>query len=380
MAKKFKRKKLIQSPAQSIPQMEPWFDEAESVAVYKYMQSGGWGMEFRRTRELEGMIADLTGSKFCAMTVNGTISLTVALLALGLKAGDEAIVPNLTMIATANAAALLGVKPVFVDVEPTTLCTDLVEATRKVTKKTKVLVYVSFNGRSGNMKNVVRFCRDNHIYLVEDAAQALGSFWQGKHLGTFGDIGSFSLSVPKIITTGQGGILVTNKRKYFEKICRIKDFGRNRGGIDIHNEWGWNFKYTDIQAVIGIEQMKKLPWRVKRKREIFARYREGLKNTREVEFLRTNLSDTSPWFIDIFVPDPVKLSRFLSEQGIGTRRIYPPLTSQKIYKSADDSDRFPATEKYASRGLWLPSSSRLTNKEIDTVVDYIKRYYTSKVS
>ena len=378
MAKKSKRKNLIQSPAQSIPQMEPWFDEAESVAVYKYMQSGGWGMEFMRTRELEKMIADYIGAKYCAMTINGTISLSIAFLALGLKAGDEAIVPDLTMIATANAAALLGIKPVFVDVEPITLCIDLVKAKRKVTKKTKVLVYVSFNGRSGNMKDVVKFCRDNQLFLVEDAAQALGSFWQGRHLGTFGDIGSFSLSAPKIITTGQGGILVTDNQKYFEKICRIKDFGRIKGGIDIHDDWGWNFKYTDIQAVIGIEQMKKLPWRVKKKKEIFAKYKEGLKNIREIKFLETDLSDTCPWFIDVFVSDPVQLSKFLNEQQIGTRRIYPPVSSQKIYKSSGNSSQFPTAEKYASRGLWLPSSSRLTDKEIDIVVGYIKRYYTSK--
>jgi len=379
MAKKFKRKNLIQSPARLIPQMEPWFDKAESVAVYKYMQSGGWGMEFTRTRELEKMIADYTGAKYCAMTINGTISLSIAFLALGLKAGDEVIVPDLTMIATANAAALLGMKPVFVDVESTTLCIDLAKAKKKLTKRTKALIYVAMNGRSGNMADVVKFCNEQELFLLEDAAQALGSFWHGKHLGTFGDIGSFSLSVPKIITTGQGGVLVTNNKKLYEKIRRIKDFGRINGGSDIHDDWGWNFKYTDLQAVIGIEQMKKLPWRVSRKKEIFSRYREGLKDILEVEFLATNLSDTSPWFIDIFVLDPDPLSKFLKVHGVGTRRIYPPISSQKIYKSTGDSNRFHITEGYASRGLWLPSSSRLTDKEIDTVVGYIKRYYTSKI-
>ena len=378
MAKKFESntKSLLKHP---IAQMEPWFDKAETEAVGNYMKSGGWIMEFDKTRELEEMIADYTGAKYCVMTVNGTLSLVVALLALGIHSGDEVLMPNFTMIASPNAASLLGAKPILVDVEPTTLCMDLDKAKKSLTKKTRVLMYVAVNGRSTNMKDVVKFCTHHSLFLLEDAAQALGSFFKGKHLGTFGDIGSFSLSVPKIITTGQGGVLVTNSAKYFEKIRKIKDFGRTSGGTDLHDEWGWNFKYTDLQAVIGIEQMKKLALRVKRKKEIFERYRQGLKNLPEVEILRTDLSDTSPWFIDIFVKDPDKLAFFLKTRGIGTRIVYPPISSQKIYMNANNSTKFPVTQKYTSRGIWLPSSSRLTDKEVDIVVNFIKEYYTQKV-
>lgn len=358
-----------------IPQMEPWFDEAEANAVADYMHGGGWVMEFKKTEELEHMICEFTGAKYCVMTNNGTISLTLAMLALGLKSGDEVLVPDFTMIASPNSAKLISVNPVLVDVDAESLCMDLDVAARAITPKTKALMYVAFNGRAGDMNAVVDFCRKHNLYLVEDAAQALGSQQRGKHLGTFGDVGSFSFSVPKIITTGQGGALVTNNEILAAKIRRLKDFGRTGGGSDVHNEWGWNFKFTDIQAVIGIEQMKKLPWRVKRKKEIWQHYHDGLKNILQVEFMTTNLEDTSPWFIDIFVDEPDQLVAFLKERGIGSRLVYPAIHTQKIYADSYRGKSFPVAARYASRGLWLPSSSKLTDGDVSIVVTTIREYY-----
>ena len=364
----------------NIPQMEPWFDEAETRAVTAYMQSGGWITEFKKTEEFEKVIAAFTGASYCVMTTNGTISLSLALLALGLKSGDEVLVPNMTMIATPNAAILVGVRPVLVDVEPQTLCIDLAKAKEAITPKTKALMYVAFNGRSGDMQKVLAFCKQHNIFLIEDSAQALGSFWGGRHLGAFGEIGSFSFSVPKIITTGQGGALITAREDLAQKLRRLKDFGRTAGGTDIHEEWGWNFKFTDVQAVIGLEQMKKLPWRVKRKREIWQRYADGLSGIKQIELLPTNLTDTTPWFIDIFVDDPDALAAHLKEKGIGTRRVYPAIHTQKIYADAYHGKSFPVSERSASRGLWLPSSSKLYDSEIDYVANAIKMYYDKERS
>ncbi|OGN30006.1 MAG: aminotransferase [Candidatus Yanofskybacteria bacterium RIFCSPLOWO2_01_FULL_49_25] len=359
----------------NIPQMEPWFDGAEASAVFEYMKSGGWVMEFKKTRELEDLIAQYTGAPHAVMTVNGTVSLTIALLALGLQPGDEVLVPDMTMIASPNSAKLVGMSPVLVDIDPKTLCMDLKKAKQLITKKTKAMMYVAFNGRSGNMHDVKRFCKKHGLFLIEDAAQAFGSFWNGKHLGTFGDIGSFSFSVPKIITTGQGGALVTRDENLFKNMKKMKDFGRMAGGVDIHDELGWNFKFTDIQAVIGIEQMKKLRQRVKRKREIYQRYTTRLKNIAEIELVPTDLKQTVPWFIDIYVRDRDGLLEYLKSLGIGTRPIYPAIHTQKIYATTRNKNRFPVSEDYAARGLWLPSSSKLSNQEIDYVTNAIKKYY-----
>lgn len=357
--------------------MEPWFDEAETQAVFNYMKGGGWVMEFKKTEELEKRIAEFTGAKYAMMTVNGTISLTIALLALGIKEGDEILVPDLTMIATPNSAALVGIKPILVDVEPKTLCLDLEKAEKIITRKTKAMIYVPLNGRAGGMKAIVKFCKKHKLFLIEDAAQALGSFWGGKHLGTFGQIGSFSFSVPKIITTGQGGALITDSPALYKKMKLIKDFGRSYGGNDIHDDWGWNFKFTDLQAVIGIEQMKKLPWRLKRKKEIYQRYVSGLKDIKGIEFIPTDLKNTSPWFIDIYVKNRGALAAHLESKGIGTRKIYPPVHTQKIYHKAYRRKHFPVSVHYSNRGLWLPSSSKLSNAQIDYIIDSIREYYFS---
>ena len=234
-----------------IPQMEPYFDDAETNAIYRYMKSGGWLTEFGKTKEMEQMISDFTGAPYCIMTTNGTISLIIALLALDIKPGEEILIPNLTMIASPNSAKLLGIKPTLVDIDPKTLCIDINEAEKKLSKHTKALMYVPFNGRSGKMEEAVGFCKKNNLFLIEDAAQALGSFYNGKHLGTFGDIGSFSFSTPKIITTGQGGALITRKKSIYNKIKKIKDFGRKKGGIDNHEDWGWNLSLRIFNQLLA---------------------------------------------------------------------------------------------------------------------------------
>lgn len=361
-----------------IPQMEPWFDEKEAKACYSYIKSGGWLTEFTKTQELEDLISQFTRSKHTVMTNNGTISLTLAMIALGLERGDEILVPDLTMIASPNSAHMIGIKPVMVDIEASTLCMDLTQAEKAITKKTKALMYVSFNGRCGDMKKIVAFCKKYHLYLIEDSAQSLGSYWKGKHLGTFGQIGSFSFSVPKIITTGQGGALVTNSELLYKKIKRLKDFGRDTGGNDIHNYMGWNFKFTDLQAIVGIEQMKKLKKRVEKKKKIYKWYKEGLKDIKEIEFIETDLINTSPWFIDIFVNDPDDLASFLKEKGIGTRKIYPAIHTQKIWKDYYKNKKFPITLSYSQRGLWLPSSSKLTQQEVNYIVGFVRKYYEEK--
>ena len=355
--------------------MEPWFGNEEADAVYNYMKGGGWVTEFKETEKLEKMICNYLKVGYAVMTNNGTVSLILALLSLDIGTGSEVLVPDLTMIATPNACWLLGIRPILVDIEKNSLCLDLKKAASVITSRTKALVYVSLNGRSGNMREVKKFCKGHHLFFIEDAAQALGSKWGGKYLGTFGDIGCLSFSTAKIITTGQGGAVITDNQSIYRKAKRLKDFGRDKGGSDIHNFWGWNFKFTDLQAVVGIEQMKKLPRRIERKKEIYKRYLLGLSDINDISFIPTDLTKTCPWFIDIYVSNPDKLLSYLKSRSIGSRRIYPPVSSQKIYRDSYGNIKFPVANKFASRGLWLPSSSKLTDNEIDTVIKTIRKYY-----
>jgi perosamine synthetase len=362
-----------------INQMEPWIGEDEKRAIMEYLNSGGWLTEFRKTREFEQMIADYVGSKYASAVNNGTISLIVAFMALGIGKGDEVIVPDLTMIASANSIVIAGAEPVFVDVDRSNLCLDFDLVEKAVTRKTKAIMLVTLNGRYPEMQKFVKFAKDNSLFLVEDAAQSLGSRYRGKHLGTFGDVGSFSFSTPKIITTGQGGALVTDKEEIFKRISMIKDFGRPKSGVDYHEIMGLNSKFTDLQAVIGIKQMEKLDWRVKRKKEMYQLYKDLLEDLEELDFIETNLDDTAPWFIDIIIKDGKevrdRLALFLDKKGIGTRPFYPAIHTQPPYSWVTGDFR---NSEYASeRGLWLPSSSFLSNEDIEIICEEIRIFFRS---
>jgi len=361
---------------QRINQMEPWLGKEEQDAVLEYLKSGGWLTEFKKSRDFEKAIADYTGAKYVSVVANGTLSLVAALLALNLSRDDEVIVPNYTMIASANAVILAGLKPVLVDIDKKNLCLNLEDVKKVITPKTKAVMIVSINGRAPNMQEFADFCKQNNLFLIEDAAQSLGSFQNGKHLGTFGDIGSFSFSMPKIITTGQGGALVTDNEELYKRILKIKDFGREKAGVDLHETMGYNFKFTDLQAVIGVEQMKKLAFRVERKKEIFNLYKDLLKDVPGVHFIETDTKDVSPWFIDILVDKNVRkdLIAFLESKNVGSRIFYPPIHTQKPYQWVKGD--FDNSVEISEKGLWLPSASFLKDEDIKYVCDSIKEFFS----
>ncbi|MCX5829836.1 MAG: DegT/DnrJ/EryC1/StrS family aminotransferase [Deltaproteobacteria bacterium] len=359
----------------SIPQMEPWFGDEEKQALVDYMNEGGWITEFKQTEKFENMIAEYTGAKHCVVVNNGTISLTLAALACGVKAVDEVIIPNYTMIATPNSVKIFGAIPVFVDVERETLCLDINKVENAITRKTKAIMLVTANGRypQAGIQAFQDLCNRHSLVLIEDAAQSLGSFYpDGRHMGTAGLVGSFSFSAPKVISTGQGGCIVTNDEQIARKLQRLKDFGRAEGGTDIHDTIGYNFKFTDLQACIGIEQMKKLPWRVARKKEIYRLYKRLLEDVVQVSFFNQDLERTVPWFIDVLVEKREDLQNHLKGRGIGTRIMYPPINKQKAYSVAGEHK---VSNLIGQKGLWLPSASRLTDDEIEMVSLVIKEFY-----
>ena len=359
-----------------IMQMQPYFGKEEANALTKYMSEGGFLTEFQKTQIFENMIKDFTGSKHCIATNSGTVSLTLAALALDLKSGDEVIVPNYTMIATPNSMNLVGIIPIFVDVEPETLCLDLEKVNSAINKRTKAIILVSANGRypKTDIQEFKRLAFEKNLYLIEDAAQSLGSFYpNGKHMGTLGDIGCFSFSTPKIISTGQGGALVTDDTELAKKIRKLKDFGRSKGGSDLHETIGFNFKFTDLQAVVGIEQMKKLPARLLRKKRIWQLYKEKLENVKQIRLFDHNLDHTTPWFIDSVVDDREGLVDHLKNHQIGTRLMYPPINEQVAYQVLG---HHPVSKRIGSNGLWLPSMIQISDKQIDYITDTITKFYT----
>ena len=358
-----------------IPQMRPLFGKEEQQALNDYMKEDGYLTEFKRTEQFEKMISEFTGSNHCVVVNNGTISLTLSAIALGIEPGDEVIVPNFTMVASPNSVKMIGAKPIFVDVEERSLCLNLDLVKKAITNSTKAIILVSANGRypDYDIDDLLKICKEKKIKLIEDAAQSLGSYYpDGTHIGRKGHVGSFSFSAPKIISTGQGGAIITDDDEIAFKLRRLKDFGRSEGGNDIHDFIGYNFKFTELQAVIGIEQMKKLSKRIERKKSIFQKYFDNLSQNKNLKLIDNNLDTTSPWFIEIITEERNKLMEYLKEKKIGTRIMYPPINNQKAYKVRGN---FPVSELIGEKGLWLPSMSHLEDNQINYICNEIKDFY-----
>ena len=337
-----------------IEQIQPIFGEEEAQATYELIKSGSWLMQFEKTKEFEQEICEFTGAKHCIAVPNGTIGLIIALMAAGVGRGDKVACPAMTMIAPAYAITFLGAEPVFVDID-TTGCMDILKIGR-----VDAVLFVSANGRAGNIKDAKDFCAYHEIPLIEDACQSLGS----DSLGTIGDIGVYSLSPHKIISTGQGGLIVTNCDYIGKSVRRLRDFGRDKGGEDNHHFFGINAKFTDLQAVIGLEQLHHLKDRIDVKKHIYGDYKARLGN-KMLEHHGT------PWMVDIYVDNRDKLQEFLLGCGIKTRKMYPVIPYQRFYR---DYESFPVAAKMADRGLWLPSSLNLSNEELETICLKVNEY------
>jgi perosamine synthetase len=357
-------------------QSQPNFGEEEAVACYEYLKPGtNFITEFKQTELLEKNICDYTGAKYCCMTTSGNMALVLAFMALDLPVGSEVIVPNYTMIASINAIKLLNLKPVLVDVDKESLTLNLKTIQDAVTSNTSAVLHVSLNNRHSNIQELVQYCKETSIQFVEDAAQSLGCTTKGQHFGTFGEIGCFSLSTPKIISTGQGGFCVTNNSMLAQRMTMIKNFGRKEGGIDVFETFGINMKFTDIQAVIGLEQMKKLPDRVKRMREIYDIYYSKLHTL--VKMIPSKDDTWIPWFVDCFTESRDELMIWLKYHNIQTRVTYPEINKTPMYYDEHD---FPVSKYISSQGLFLPSHTMLTNEQIDHICKLIRLFFESKAT
>jgi perosamine synthetase len=266
---------------------------------------------------------------------------------------------------------------VFVDVDPDTLILDLAATRAAITPRTRAIMLVSANGRAPacGIKAFEDLAHETGVALIEDAAQSLGSrYADGRHIGRAGAIGSFSFSAPKIISTGQGGALITDDDGLATKLRRLKDFGRAAGGTDVHDSIGYNFKFTELQACVGLAQMRQLPGRIERKKEIWRRYTEGLAGIPGIQLFTHDLSLCTPWFIDCRAERRDELAVYLKAQGIGTRTMYPPIHQQIAY---DLPGHHPVAEEIGRSGLWLPSMIQLTDTQIKQICREIGNFYGS---
>jgi perosamine synthetase len=322
--------------------------------------------------EFEKKLADYLDIPYVVTTTSGSMALLMSLMVAGVKHGDEVIVPNRTWIATAHAAHMLGAIVKFVDVEPgrPIVNADLIEEV--ITDKTKAIMPVHMCGRSADMKKINNIAEQYNLSVIEDAAQALGSRNKDGFLGTQSDMGCFSFSVAKVISTGQGGCIVTKDEKYHEKLVAI----RTQGVGDIVNaQWsepGFNFRFTDILAAIGIEQLKCLPNRIEKLNDIYRQYEKGLAELSYIKLIPVNIeAGEVPVYIEVLCECRDELVSFLEKNNIQSRPFYPDLNLAKYFK---DSNRYPESESFSNRGMYLPCGPEQSEDNIEKVISKIQEY------
>lgn len=361
--------------ARDIPWWQPRFDGDELDRLRGVIESG-FVNDGPVTASFEKAVADLCGAAHAVAVTSGTTALYLALKAVGVEAGDEVIVPDLTFIATANAVSMAGATPVLVDIEPDRLGLDPDAFAAAITKRTKAVIPVHVSGRPARIKEICDIAADRQIAVVEDAAEALGSTTGGRQLGTFGDMGCFSLSPNKTITSGQGGIIVTNNENLWRQLQALKDQGRpvrGTGGADHHPSIGFNFKFTDLQAAVGMAQLANIEARLDHLRSIYRHYAAGLDDVAGLSVIGFDVEDGAcPQWVDLRVDEGRDdLVQYLQSENIGCREFWRPISSQPAY---GDQDENPVATHASAHSLWLPSSFDMTKADLDRVCSTIRRW------
>lgn len=356
-----------------IPWFGPEIGEREKQLVSEVLNSA-YINDGEVTRAFETKVAKFVGAKHCVAVTSGTAAITLALMGLGVVPGDEVIIPDLTFIGTANAVKLAGAVVKLVDIEPERFTIDVEKVEDAIGLRTRAIVSVDVNGRGANYDVLEPLVKNRGLFLVCDAAEALGSKYKGQYLGSFGDAACFSFSANKTVTTGQGGMIATNNTELYYRLLELKDQGRRKqgtGGNDLHPVMGFNFKLTNLQAAVGIAQMERLSERLQKAQQRDMWYRDLLSNFSGITFPPIDIDggEVLQW-TDILIEDRVKLSNTFNNANIGHRAFWYPLHTQKPYLLPSTS-LFTSAVTVSERGLWLPSYFSLTREQSEFVAKVI---------
>lgn len=312
---------------------------------------------------------------FALSCSNGTTALHLALLGLGVGNGDEVIVPTLTFAATAAVVVHVGAVPVFADVKSADWLIDETKLDPLLTPKTKALIAVDLYGMPCNYDVIEKWCKKNNIFLIEDAAEAHGAIYKNRKVGSFGDISCFSFFGNKIITTGEGGVVLTDNVLLYEKMRLLKNHGTKSPGTYLHDVAGYNYRMTNLQAAIGCAQFERFGRFLEIRKDHHEIYVEALKDVSEISFQSYDKDSVTPafWLETVRLSvSKEKVSAYLKERGIDTRPIFIPMHKQKAYESFGIGKVFPNADCISDEGLSLPSSTLLTKEDIDYIVSVLK--------
>ena len=324
------------------------------------------------TVEFEQRMAEALGCPYVVATTSGSVAILMALMALGIKAGDEVIVPNRTWIATAHAPFLLGATPVLVDVLPDRPVMDTSKIEEKINSKTRAIIPVSLCGCAVNMEEVWQIAKHHGLFVVEDAAQGLFSKYRGEYMGTQSDAGCFSMAISKLVSTGQGGFVVTRKKELYEEMRLIRTHGvKNVTAASPFLRMGYNFRYTDLHASLGLVQLGKVSERISNLEKIYRTYREGLQGMDWIKLIPVDIDKGEiPLYVEILIEERNQLVRYLESQNIETRAIYPDLDTAGHLECKGN---YPNARVFGKKGLVLPCGPDQPIKNVHRVIELIRQ-------
>lgn len=358
-----------------IPVYRPRLSGRELELVRECLESGWISSRGKFVPEFERRFAEYVGVRRATSTCNGTVALHLALLAAGVGPGDEVIVPALTYVASANAIVMCGATPAFVDSDPDTWQMDPACIEQAITPRTKAVLAVHLYGHPCDMDRIPPICSARGIALVEDCAEAIGTRWRGRHVGTFGTVSTFSFFGNKTITTGEGGMVVSDDDAVMDRAYLLKTQGVSPKREYWHEVLGYNYRMTNVCAAIGCAQMESIEGVVSRKAEIAARYRAGLDLPGVTFHGQAEGAFNSYWMCSALMPSNEardRVRRDLAEAGIETRPLFFPAHRLPVYADRYGGLSLPVAEDLAARGLNLPSHPGLADGEVDLVCSVLR--------
>lgn len=370
-----------------IPVNEPLLNGNEKKYLNQCIDTGWISSEGPFVKQLEENFSSYCGQKYGIAVANGSVAIDVAIRALkevyGWQDGDEIITPDFTIISSTQSIVYNKLKPVFVDAEPITWNMDTTKIEQMITNRTKAIMVVHIYGLPTDMAPVFELAKKYNLKIIEDAAQAHGQSYNDKKCGGMSDISTFSFYPNKHVTTGEGGMILTSSDELFKKCNYFKNLCFTAENRFVHNDLGWNFRMSNLQAAVGVAQLEKLEEHIEIKKQMGAMYQKLLNGIPcQLPCPKTDYAQNNYWVFGLLLSDDIKFDaktamKKLAANGIGTRPFFYPMSEQPILKKmgiVDNTDH-PVSKKLYERGFYIPSGLNLTCDKIEVVANKVKELF-----
>ncbi len=359
-----------------IPIYQPYLNGNEKKYVNECLDSSWISSKGEFIARFEKGFGEYIDAPYSTSVCNGTVAIHLALAALGIQSGDEIIVPTLTYVASVNTIVQVGAVPVFADSLEKTWQVDPVSIRQKITPKTKAIMAVHLYGHPCDMQPILDICKEHNLYLIEDCAEAFGTYYRGQHVGTFGDVATFSFFGNKTLTTGEGGMVVARSSEVFARCNLLKNQGVSSQKMYWHDVVAYNYRMTNICAAIGLAQLEQVNEILEKKRKIAEWYREDLQGLPLKTHDEVGDVKHSYWMCSIILNDAKHrdvLRDYLKNANIETRPLFYPVHTMPMYQ---DKSSYPVAESIGGRGINLPSWPALTRDKVSIITGKIQEYFS----